>query len=59
MSKENPTVRATDDEALASRLWGDGKEWDADRGQWVPKAEEPVKESSKPVAKKVTPAKAV
>lgn len=30
------TVRATDDEALAESLWGDDKEWDDERKQYVP-----------------------
>lgn len=29
-------IRATDDEQLATQLWGDNKEWDDDRQQYVP-----------------------
>lgn len=29
-------IRATDDEALAERLWGDNKKWDDERQQYVP-----------------------
>ena len=29
-------IRATDDEALANELWGDDKEWDDERQQYVP-----------------------
>lgn len=34
-------VRATDDEALATELWGDDKYWDDSRKQFVPGKEEP------------------
>lgn len=36
-------IRATDDEALATELWGDDKKWDEERGQFVPveKEDEP------------------
>lgn len=34
-------VRATDDEALATELWGDDKYWDDSRKQFVPGTEEP------------------
>lgn len=30
------TIRATDDEGLATELWGDKKEWDDERQQFVP-----------------------
>lgn len=29
-------IRATDDEELATQLWGDDKTWDDERGQFVP-----------------------
>jgi hypothetical protein len=38
-------VLATDDAALANRLWGDNKRWDDRRGQWVP-AQEGTDEAS-------------
>lgn len=38
-------IRATDDEALANELWGDKKEWDDERKQFVPTEEEEVKSS--------------
>jgi hypothetical protein len=37
-------IRATDDEALATELWGDDKKWDGERGQFVP-VEKEVKSS--------------
>lgn len=36
MANYIPVVRATDDEAYATELWGDDKVWDDRRQQYVP-----------------------
>lgn len=43
-------IRATDDERLAAELWGDAKDWDAGRQQYVPTEAKPTDAAEEPPA---------
>lgn len=48
MAEHEPGIRATDDEELATSLWGDGKEYNEQRQQWMPVNEDEGGEESSP-----------